>query len=500
MQRTCTPLARRALHLVLAMAFVSVMVLYGTSLALSRHGEFYSPDSWAYFELSRTFSAEPYRFFTLRSFWSDTYSAAFPLGYPWLLHQLHRVFGVEPATGILLNLLAAALTLPAGARLSRQLGAHGWQGWLAVAMLLLYRPYSEEIFAARTIPLVILLDITALGILAGNRLTARQALVAGLLAGLATLIRFDHLVLQGLMGLVVIVRTRKALPALAFALASGCGMLPWILFSLQHFHTPWASDNSWVALASHKAYVTDFPARAAQTLFTDPAEFAGKLLSNIREFFPALATAIIKRFPGMVLLVMIIIASKRRQAGHHLRLLRKPAILCGIIIMTLLPQWLTGYFDERYFSLFLLVLALALLIQATTLIDVIKPGLLWLLPLAIILNGVSAAIGVSRQWHDATGVSARLTRENAVLAEVAACHRQEPTVRYFFDDDLIAQRYGANYQLPAGVLPTRFTHLPPDQRQYFEQRYPNHRFIAILQRNPGHFSCPPGREFPTATT
>ena len=219
----------------LAVACLLVLVIYGIQLPQALDGQLFSADSWAYFELAKSFATDIYRFDTLRSFWSDTYSAAFPLGYPGLLHGLHSILGETPRAGILINLLAALLTVPAAAMCARGLGGSRWTGVAAALMLLLYRPYIEEIFAARTIPLVILLDLMALTLLTGQRISIGKALLAGLIAGLGSLIRFDHLILQALMAALVLWRTRRILPVAGFAAGGLLGMLPWIEFSLIHF-------------------------------------------------------------------------------------------------------------------------------------------------------------------------------------------------------------------------------------------------------------------------
>ena len=68
----------------------------------------FSPDSWAYFELSKSIFADRfYTFNTLRSYFSETYSASFPFGYPAILAVTHLLFGADPRLAIGVNLAAA---------------------------------------------------------------------------------------------------------------------------------------------------------------------------------------------------------------------------------------------------------------------------------------------------------------------------------------------------------------------------------------------------------
>ncbi|MGF1643287.1 MAG: hypothetical protein ACFCUJ_06545, partial [Thiotrichales bacterium] len=70
------------LRVVVALTLLIALSVTGIKVGLTQ----YSPDSWSYYELSKTiFSGELYRFNTFRSYFSETYSAAFPLGYPVLI-------------------------------------------------------------------------------------------------------------------------------------------------------------------------------------------------------------------------------------------------------------------------------------------------------------------------------------------------------------------------------------------------------------------------------
>ena len=78
------------------------------ALALAIGVSQFSPDSWSYFELSKTvFSDRFYAFATYRSYVSDTYSASFPLGYPVTLAAAGAVFGSTPWLAVAVNLAAS---------------------------------------------------------------------------------------------------------------------------------------------------------------------------------------------------------------------------------------------------------------------------------------------------------------------------------------------------------------------------------------------------------
>src|SRR6185295_3545044 len=156
----------------------------------------FSVDSWSYQELAHSFGGDtPYEPVLLRSFWSLEHSAAFPPGYPWLLHLLQTVFGTAPYVAVWFCVCIALLTPLIAARLARTLGVATEAGLLAGVALLGFARYFEEVLSARAIPLAVAAVLGGLVLLLEAR-TAWRAVAGGALLGFACLVRFDQLPLM----------------------------------------------------------------------------------------------------------------------------------------------------------------------------------------------------------------------------------------------------------------------------------------------------------------
>jgi len=429
----------------------------------------FSVDSWSYQELAHSFGGDtPYEPVLLRSFWSLEHSAAFPPGYPWLLHLLQTVFGTAPSVAVWFCVCIALLTPLIAARLARTLGVATEAGLLAGVALLGFARYFEEVLSARAIPLAVAAVLGGLVLLLEAR-TAWRAVAGGALLGFACLVRFDQLPLMLLiLGYAWWRGTRPREVALA-ALAALAAMSPWMVMSWHYFGTLWASDNSWVAMSSVPVNVTQFPAVSPGTMFSDPLGFAGKCLRNVvRLVYYGLRLGIPACPHVAVLLLLWAWHAWRERTGSALR---RHASLLLISFAALAPQVLTGYPDPRYLCLQLLLVCMLCL---GDLYSAPRRPLRIGYPLLGVL-AVSLALLFDARWAAGTvrvsgEVAATHELDQVLLLSLKRCQDAEPQVRYVFPHFLTthAALYAAKLGGRASLTPNGFEQLDAATRREFE--------------------------------
>jgi glycosyltransferase involved in cell wall biosynthesis len=324
----------------------------------------YSPDSWSFYELSKTIFGDFYRVDAIRSYASSSpYSSAFPPLYPTLIAVTDGLFGTGARTGLYLAFLSFVAFAMLSEKVGRKVTGAPWIG-LAVALVLLLGPKMlvAELEAGRTIPLQLCFyAMVLLGLLEGRAMTVRAAAGIGLAAGLAVLNRFDAAPLPLLAAGVIWWLARQ--PKLAFAslAASLVAVSPWIVYSLSTFGTVFATDNSGVLTAlDPRAYVTDWWPEAQPSLIDDPGAWISRIGGNMAAFvYSGAPLALGSMGVAMATATVVIgalhyLCSRRpdKTSSDQLRPteLVVPAIFAAMVGVMMAPQLLTGYLEHRYFS------------------------------------------------------------------------------------------------------------------------------------------------------
>lgn len=466
---------RAGLIACLALTLGLSAVLVGSTL--------FSPDSWAYFELSQTvFTDHFYRFNTWRSYLTDAYSASFPLGYPVALALLERLVGPQPLTAVALNIGVAVATAPVLFQICRQLEIPPLASVAVVTALLSYREYVEEVLTGRSIPLALLLCLA--GCLCVLR---RRALWAGLLLGLAAVVRFDflaHSLLLLFAGWAFAPRpfNRGLLLLAGFAV----GLSPWVVFSWTHFGIPWATDNSWVALSAGPAWVLDYPPVASETVFQNPSSWFARVVHNVVPLCVALAQGCAHH--PLVASVLVLVAFSWNQLRKQIDL--RVAGLGAVLAASFIPYLLTGYFDLRYFSLAFSgasVLGLHLASRAAVrvagldLAGFSAPVLL----LTVAVGGAHGALLVSA-GHAQVG---EMARQRLLVDALRNCHQGTPERTYVFTKGAmyLAPKYGALTGMRAAFIPANFDRLTAEGRAAYWGHIGPNKVIDSLRDVP---PCP----------
>jgi len=421
----------------------------------------YSPDSWAFYELSQTIFDDPYRATHIRSYASDIpYSAAFPPLLPTLIAVADAVFDTGARTGIYLAFASFVAFAVLSEAIVRRVTGASWFG-LAVALALLLGPkmLAVELAAGRTIPLQLALYALALlGLLKGRAITFAGAVGIGVVTGLAVLNRFDALPLPILVAAFTLWLTRK--PGLAVAVLGSAALTvsPWIVYSLTTFGAVFATDNAGIATSLDPlAFVTDWWPTAQPSLMDDPAAWVAKVLSALPRFiWVAGGIALSPLGLGVAMAVLalagfVFLSSKAPQDEAAIPPHRQSPVQIAIgfaatTALMLGPQILTGYIEYRYFSALAWAAALALgcwmiasgatLSQRQVFARLAALALaIWIIPFTALTAFQAAQAGAS-PWED--------FERPADVAALRQCLEGAPQSRVLvLGDELFAAKAGA---------------------------------------------------------
>ena len=325
----------------------------------------FSPDSWSYFELSKTVFTDFYRINTYRQFQTvSPYGTSFPPLYPSLLAVGRAVCDVGIYTGVFLNAALCVATLFVVKSLARVSGLPAWVGNILFLALLLRPTYVDELMAARSIPLALLLVTAILRVYVSPALTPSRAVLMGFLAGLAVLTRFDFLAAAVFLGLVLAwyARKRTWLVSPVYFAALAVAVSPWVVYSLVHFSKPFVSDNSRTAMLVARSFVTDYYPHQEQLEYAWDAPLSWASNVIVRRF-PRILDSWLKTIttdPTLAVLTGILVGigvaararpgclrrdGRDQRSGGYVAQWRGFAAVLAVQLLTI---GVTGYPDGRY--------------------------------------------------------------------------------------------------------------------------------------------------------
>ena len=432
----------------------------------------YSPDSWAYYELSESIWRNSYRLLGLRSYSyaADVPSGSFPPLWPALWSLVAALTGLGARAGLLVAFGCIAVLAIFSEAIGRQLSGVKWVGLAAAAGLFAMPAFTDEVDAARSIPLQMALISSLIWILLrrGPIDTARAA-VMGVICGALILTRFDMLVFAIAFGLIVFFISRSFIATAAFGILLLATISPWVTMSWLSFRELFHSDSSFVAISvDPRTFVTDWypPANHMATVWDDPAAWAAKVTHNVPLFLRSAVSS-----PGPLgQLALASAAAALVGSGNSARLkssfrtadpsVRRFAATAAAILAPLPLYVVTGYFDARYLSLIFWYLLLAA--SGSAVVgwlpragrEIVESRMM-LVALGILLIGGSANV--------ARGLSSppqSTFPELQKFASIGTCLRQlgaHATDRVLFEDDTLAARWAAVRRQPTAMLPRNFT-------------------------------------------
>ncbi len=486
LDRLLNPLNRAGLRLndtleskwIIASALVAFAVLLkiaSLQIGITR----FSPDSWSYFELSKTvFGPAFYKFNTFRSYFSHEYSASFPLGYPTVLAVVSWVFGERPMAAVDINIAAAVATGWVLLRICKTLQLSALAGFAIVLSVWLYPPYLEEIVSGRAMPAALLVFLGA-----GYLQLRNKPLAAGLLLGLSVLFRFDFLVYALLYQAIFLVSHIKDFKAvIKVAIGFAAGTSPWVIYSLTHFGKPWISDNSWVAMSALPAFVVDYPAAPVVSALQSPMAWLHRVLGNVPHLLKAIGNA--------ALLVPLLLLALLATACNWLRVTIKAQVLLLVLVLvaaaSTAPYLLTGYFDARYFSLVFLCLVVLFVVAIARAPSprLFGMDLHGLALVAMVLTLPIGLFALAKTAYQAPEVSRKLDNQTRQIAILKACQQKTPETIYIFIDDAggFAPMYGGVSGMRTAFVASNYLRMTEAERQAFFDHLQPHLVIRSMEQ------------------
>lgn len=343
----------------------------------------YSADSWSYLDLAQEIGTDFYHVDVIRQYqFEPGYGASFPPLLPVLMAGVLALAPVGIYAGSFLNLAVAAATLPVLTRLARLVCGRPAVGAALFLGLVGNREYLVEVVAGRSIPLALLLFLSALAVFLADR-TPRRDWLVGVLAGAVTLARFDFLLGGIVLGVAVAIDSpgRRFAALARFLVAYAATLAPWSVYSLHHFGRVFVSDNTRTVLLAEPSHVLNFFPTPPPSLFDAPGRWLVKSLAHVRfvcgERFP-LALVSDRMFLLLVVLAAGLALRERvaggRTGGQRARGHDQPSVDAARVrppIRLLLPGMalvvvglsvaLTGYKPLRYHLLAVAFLDICLL-------------------------------------------------------------------------------------------------------------------------------------------
>ncbi|MCL1987587.1 MAG: hypothetical protein FWG64_06420 [Firmicutes bacterium] len=237
-------------------------------------GVSYTNDSFSYFDISQNIFRDFGLVSTIRQFRTFSYySTSFPYLFPAIIAVVDNLTGFGIYSGNLINLIVLFACLYFLIKISVKVAKSNYPGIIATAIIITEPQFWEEMTAARAVPLSILCVLIIISILVDSEIFGivqvkkspsnfprkikdwisqknlfRDLFFMGVFAGAGMTIRFDFIVISGLLGIILVLifaikrRIFSTIPFYVLGLLV-CAT-PWIIFSWLHFGNIWISDNS----------------------------------------------------------------------------------------------------------------------------------------------------------------------------------------------------------------------------------------------------------------
>jgi hypothetical protein len=432
----------KLIHIILAF----FLLLTITALYLLP-GYWYSPDSFSYYELSKTFfgNNDFYRPNTIRSYLSLEHSAAFPFLYPALIATLNQVFGDSYLNAAYYNVAFMLFSYFLLLKITIRYTENPLVSSLFSLSILIFPGYIEEVLSGRSIPLSLFLILSSLLLYSRGRINLSMYLL-----GLCCLVRFDILPLAIFISIFTSFIRKNISPTLFFVL----GLLPWVIYSILYFNKIWITDNSWVATSSLRAYVTDFPASSDYTIFNDTFTWFNRVLKNYILGNYYYLRALVTNF---LIIVFLFFFFKRKE---FLKVNLKNYVFIFLAISaSLAPYYLSGYFDRRYFYLPIMIIGLFVLSECK--LDLKKTHAFLIIPMICFLPAEQILIPIVR----VDIIKERIEQRNGDLKLLEKLHDKEKNVTYFIK----RRNGGLNVSPMYGALTGNKVAFPPQNINDIDQ-------------------------------
>jgi len=282
------------------------LVFAAGSFAYYAQHAFINADSWAVYDMARSFDEHFYRGVLIRQFhFNLDYGASYAFLGPLLVYATDALTGLGAYSHYLISALAGLGALLLGGVILGKAAGERRTPVVALATLLLavtafnIWEFYRDIYRASTIPIALFFILAAVAQLPRRGdLSGTRAFLIGVTMGLAAMTRFDVNLLVAAFTAVILAtagahRVRAAAGYVGGVLLT---ISPWILFSLLVFGRLYASDNAIVAIAVKQLHSLDLILAGEPTLFVDFAGWLARVSAAATDFLHILE-AMLARSP-----------------------------------------------------------------------------------------------------------------------------------------------------------------------------------------------------------
>jgi hypothetical protein len=450
----------------------------------------YTPDSWAYYELSRHVGPDFFRIDTYRSYQSATpYSVSFPPLWPLVIATVDTVTRTGARAGIVAAFGCVGATAGVLEVFGRRFVGRRGAGPLVAVGLLAFPPYADEAVAARSFPLcLLLLSLLLWSLLRIGEGSRWAAVPAGALAAGLILTRSDTLLALVLLGSALLATRRVRWPQAVIAGAvCTIALLPWAFYGLAHFGTPLVADNTIIASAVRTHFVLDVldPGKVP-TLLDNPWQWLLRVCGNAPAVLWSWLTALAKSPTVLLAAALAWLSWRARSATARSATARsaggRPAwlslamlALVAFTAQTALAELTTGYAQERYISF--LILAIVVAAGGLILSGEVPPrlparGVRALVALVLVVLPPLAVVG----YHTLRPSGVDTLTGGQAERELQLCRDGDSTL--LMD---LAPRHGALTGKPTALLPSNLAELSVAERRRWVIDYHIGQFYEMPQ-------------------
>lgn len=355
------PIRDRGKHIcaaivLLAMFFAIEYCLYVYDL--------FSPDSYSYYDISRTIFSDFYNVATQRQYIVDTdLGISFPYLYPTLIAIVDSLTCLKIYSGTIINVVITCVSCLMLYKISVKHFKNPYAGTIAAVYMVTNNPYLTEMRVTRSVPLAILSVLVLVYYILDLRdIKTKGCILAGIGAGCAMACRFDALVVAGLCFVAMFIFSNKGSRIKNSAKYVG-GLIiptaPWIIFSLVNFGKPWISDNGGtmfmtVPSVPQRYYSSSYE---TQTIFNNFGEWFRQLFNyKLNGILERGITGVLPLVVVIILLVWIAVMLLRfincRQFKLYISSHKKLLVCAGVCVLIYAAKfcgiWVVGFSDARY--------------------------------------------------------------------------------------------------------------------------------------------------------
>ncbi|MCQ2516966.1 MAG: hypothetical protein MJ094_08945 [Saccharofermentans sp.] len=334
----------------------------------------FSLDAFSYYDISKSFSSDFGKVATIRQYVIDSdYNCSFPYLYPLCIFIVDSLTGMGIYSSIIINILIMILTAFLLCHISWKYTKSLFCSAIVSFLLFTNYDYLDGVFSGATLPLsFFLFGISAYIICElylSQEFSVKKLLVLGLVAGLNVVNRFDEISFLVYLIPAVFVsvpKGRKLLSCLIYSLSAFIPLLPWTVYSLQHFGSFFVSDNSGTLFLVNPLPPNRLvlPGQFVADIFNSPSFWVESVINSFTESLRLMFTDYCLVFTLLLAWLLLVLLEKRTGIKKNKRVASLSLFIVLYAFLKFLMYVFVKYNLDRYFVIisFTLIFLVAILL------------------------------------------------------------------------------------------------------------------------------------------